>query len=348
MKKNLLFVSAFILALLAVGCGGNVSKNSLTEGASGDMLAYESSAVSAIEQARPTIMIFPGDQTLQALGCLKVNSIDGRQFTTRDYAGYLLKDGNAKQLYAAIQNHFNAQNYPLSDLEQTLKQLNNQDALDMADGFDKDAKTMLLTTARPDIILELNYDVLNNQQMSMVGHNYSQQPATKSLNYTLNAIDAYSSKVVATISGNSISGTTVIDAISKHIDANMAKFQGDIMQYFSDILTRGRDISVRITVLNGSGLNLSDLSIEGDTYADWIIDFVKTHTVKGAYKMQMNTDKELSFVNCRIRLINEDGTQYGVYDWTRDLARSLRQNLGLKVTNKSQGLGEAVLVIEEQ
>ena len=120
------------------------------------------------------------------------------------------------------------------------------------------------------------------------------------------------------------------------------------MQYFSDILTRGRDISVRITVLNGSGLNLSDLSIEGDTYADWIIDFVKTHTVKGAYKMQMNTDKELSFVNCRIRLINEDGTQYGVYDWTRDLARSLRQNLGLKVTNKSQGLGEAVLVIEEQ
>ena len=95
-------------------------------------------------------------------------------------------------------------------------------------------------------------------------------------------------------------------------------------------------------------MDLSDESSEGDTYADWIVDFIKTHTVKGAYKLQRNTDKELYFVNCRIRLLNEDGTQYGVYDWTRDLAKNLRKNLGLKVTNKAQGLGEILLVVENQ
>jgi hypothetical protein len=47
-------------------------------------------------------------------------------------------------------------------------------------------------------------------------------------------------------------------------------------------------------------------------------------------------------------LLNDDGTQYGVYDWTRDLARNLRKNLGLKVKNQSQGLGEVVLMIENQ
>ena len=121
----------------------------------------------------------------------------------------------------------------------------------------------------------------------------------------------------------------------------------DIQKYFSDILTRGRDITIRVAVESGSNVSLSDINVEGDTYADYVVDYVKTHTVKGAYKLQRNTDNELYFVNCRIKLLNEDGTQYGVYDWTRDLARSMRKNLGIKVNNKSQGLGEVLLTIEE-
>ena len=55
----------------------------------------------------------------------------------------------------------------------------------------------------------------------------------------------------------------------------MPKFQQDITNYFSDILTRGRDITVRIAVEKGCKINLSDESIEGDTYADWIMDYIK-------------------------------------------------------------------------
>jgi hypothetical protein len=126
----------------------------------------------------------------------------------------------------------------------------------------------------------------------------------------------------------------------------LPKFQKDITKYFSDILTRGRDITVRIAVEEGLDLALTDESIEGDTYADWMIDYMKTHTLKGAYKLQRNTDYELYFVNCRIKLLNEDGTQYGVYDWARDFVKNLRQNLGLKCSNKSQGLGEVLICIE--
>ena len=61
--------------------------------------------------------------------------------------------------------------------------------------------------------------------------------------------------------------------------------------------------------------------------------------------MGRNTAKELTFTSARIKLLNEDGTQYGVYDWARDLQKSIRKNLGLKVTNKSQGLGEIVLSV---
>lgn len=344
--KTIKFFCAAFLAIAFASCGGNKQQsNGLTEGASGDMEAYEQSDVNAVEQARPTIMVIPGDQTLQNFKCLTTQKANGRDYILRDYKNYLLKDDRAKRIISTIQNEFNAQNYPLSDFEQTLKQLDTQEALDMADGFEKDAKTMLLTVAQPDIILELTYDTSRDKGMSMTSHNYSHK-GEKNISFTLNALDAYTNKVVATMTASNIKGESTTEAIQASIKEGMPKFQQDITKYFSDILTRGRDITVRIAVEKGCPVNLSDESIEGDTYADWIMDYIKTNTVKGAYKLQRNTDKELYFVNCRIKLINEDGTQYGVYDWTRDLQKNLRKNLGLQCTNKAQGLGEVLISVK--
>ena len=344
MKTNKLILSFAALAVLALtSCNGNQGGN-LAEGASGDLEAYENSEVNAIEQARPTIMVIPGDQTLQNFKCLRTEKANGRDYTIRDYKTYLQKDDRAKRIFSTIQDAFNAQNFPPSDFEQTLKQLDTQEALDMAEGFEKDAKTQLLTVAQPDIILELSYDT-SRDKISLTSHNYGGK-GEKNVNFTLNALDAYTNKVVATMTASNIKGESTTEVIQGSIKEQMPKFQDDITKYFSDILTRGRDITVRVAVEKGSNVSLSDESIEGDTYADWIIDYIKTHTVKGAYKLQRNTDNELYFVNCRIKLLNEDGTQYGVYDWTRDLQKNLRKNLGLKCTNKAQGLGEVLISVK--
>lgn len=346
MKTNKLILPTVVLtALIMASCGGgNKQSNGLTEGASGDMDAYEQSDVNAIEQARPTIMVIPGDQVLQNFKCLTTQKANGRDYILRDYKNYMLKDDRAKRIISTIQNEFNAQNFPLNDFEQALKQLDTQDALDMADDLEKDAKTMLLTVAQPDIILELTYDT-SRDKISMTSHNYGGR-GEKNVSFTLNALDAYTNKVVATMTASNIKGESTTETIQESIKEGMPKFQQDITKYFSDILTRGRDITVRIAVEKGCNINLSDESIEGDTYADWIMDYIKTHTVKGAYKMQRNTAKELYFVNCRIKLLNEEGTQYGVYDWTRDLQKNLRKNLGLKCTNKAQGLGEVLISVQ--
>ena len=346
MKTNKLILPTVVLtALIMASCGGgNKQSNGLTEGASGDMDAYEQSDVNAIEQARPTIMVIPGDQVLQNFKCLTTQKANGRDYILRDYKNYMLKDDRAKRIISTIQNEFNAQNFPLNDFEQALKQLDTQDALDMADDLEKDAKTMLLTVAQPDIILELTYDT-SRDKIAMTSHNYGGRGA-KNVSFTLNALDAYTNKVVATMTASNIKGESTTETIQESIKEGMPKFQQDITKYFSDILTRGRDITVRIAVEKGCNINLSDESIEGDTYADWIMDYIKTHTVKGAYKMQRNTAKELYFVNCRIKLLNEEGTQYGVYDWTRDLQKNLRKNLGLKCTNKAQGLGEVLISVQ--
>jgi hypothetical protein len=344
MKVTKFFYAAIMMITMA-SCGGNKQENGLTEAASGDMEAYESGDVNAIEQARPSIMVIPGDQTLKNFKMITQHVVDGREYSLRNYAGYMLKDDRARRIFSTIQDAFNAQNFPLNDFEQTLKQLETQEATDIADGFEKDAKTMLLTVAQPDIILEFNYDTSRDKPMSMIGHNYNKS-GEKNVNYTLKALDAYTNKVIATISSSNIKGESTTETIQEDLKDKLPKFQKDITKYFSDILTRGRDITVRIAVEEGLDLALTDESIEGDTYADWMIDYMKTHTLKGAYKLQRNTDYELYFVNCRIKLLNEDGTQYGVYDWARDFVKNLRQNLGLKCSNKSQGLGEVLICIE--
>lgn len=344
MKIRSVFYAA-IAASLIISCGDSKQVKGLTEGVSGDMETYENSDVNAIEQALPSIMIIPSDQVLQKFRMLTTENVNGREYVLRNYAGYLLKDSRAKYLFATIQDDFSANNFPLNDFEQTLKQLETQEANDIADGLVKDAKTQLLTIAQPDIILELNYDTNGDQTMSMFSHDYT-KVANSKINYSLKAIDAYTNKVIASTAECELEGSSTIETIQQSLKELLPEFQNRISQYFSDILTRGRDITVRVVMEDGCALSLSDESIEGDTYADWIIDYIKGHTVKGAYKLQRNTDNELYFVNCRIKLLNEDGTQYGVYDWTRDLQKNLRKNLGLKCKNKAQGLGEVIISIE--
>lgn len=95
-----------------MSCGGNSSKGSLAEGASGDMEAYESGDVNAVEQARPQIMVIPADQTLKSFGALKETKVDGKGFVVRDYQKYLVKDDRFRRLASFIQDAFVKQNYP--------------------------------------------------------------------------------------------------------------------------------------------------------------------------------------------------------------------------------------------
>lgn len=330
--KNLWFFT--FLLLIVAGCKGSGDK-SLADLASGDMEAYENSGVNPIEQARPTIMVIPSDNLLKRYGALTTKKTGGVNTNVYDYNKYLLANNDNKTLMSLIAGNFVDRNYPIQDFEQTLKQIENNGLLDEADGVGKDLKTILLTAAQPDLIIELDYATRMNMRGSM--------DATYS--YTLNVIDPYTNNVVATATQSDLKGDNALDALAKPIKNNLAKINSDIIKSFSDIRQRGRNITVRVNVAEDCPFDLSSRSIAGTTYAKWIVDYLKTHTVKGAYKMQRNTSKELYFVNCRIKLLNDDNTQYGVFDWAQDMADALYANLGVESTNKAQGLGEVVITI---
>lgn len=335
MVKNLLrfVLLTIITSIIACSSGKNKSMAEMAS-ASGN---YESEDVNAVQQALPTIMVLPSDNLLEEYNALKSKTIDGRKYILRDYQQYLLANSDNQQIISTVQGAFVDLNYPLNDLEQTLKQLNTQEATDMADHLEKDTKTMLLTTTQPDIILELEY----KNKMDLASHNVN----NRELSYTLRAIDAYTNKVVATVNETGIENSNVVGLFQESLKEKLPKLSEDIIKYFSDILYRGREVTVRIAVENGSNIKLSDENVERDTYSDWIVDYLNTHTIKGAYKMQRNSDNEIYFVNVRIALLNEDGTQNSVYNWARDFCAAIRKNLGVKATNKAQGLGDIMITI---
>lgn len=328
-SKSLIYVG-LALTLMATSCGkGKSSTGSLTDGLEDKSEEYLNSGVNAVEQAKPEIMVLPSDGVLQKFGAAHQTS-DG---VIRDYQKYLLANKNNKAIISAIQEQFVANDYPLNDLEQTLKQLATQSATDEADNLEKDAKTLLLETANPDIIVEVDYNT-----------NFDRKTYNSTLNYVISFIDPYTNKVFATKSVDNVDGESLTNAFKTSIAGNMDVINNDLRKYFSEMLTKGREISLRITVENGSNINLHDESIEGDTYTDWIEDYLDTHAVKGSFKMKVNTKNELSFT-VRIPTLNEDGTQYSGYQWGRELAKAMRKQLGVKVSNRTQGLANIHLVI---
>lgn len=340
MSKLQLHITDFILFAAAsciLACSDGKATKNLAEQTSATS-DYEETDVHAIQQSLPSLMVIPSDNLLEQYGALSTKQYEnGREYVIRDYQHFLLANNDNQVVISTIQDEFINLNYPLTDLEQGLKQLNTSEATDLADNLEKDSKTLLLATIQPDIILELDY----KNKLDLSSHDVT----NRSLSFTLRAIDTYTNKVIASYSKSGLSGGLTIEQMNKSLSSHIPSLAKDLKKYFSDILYRGREVTIRVAIEKGSNIHLSDECIEGDTYSDWIIDYMDTHTVKGTYKLQRNTNNELYFINARIKLLNEDGTQYSVYKWARDFNKAIRNGLGVKTTNKAQGLGEILVTI---
>ena len=332
--KNLLSLATLLLLLIA--CKNNQSKNgSLTNiNATED----KSGRVNVIEQAKPSIMVIPSDQFLQRSGFLKTKQSNGRTIYDRDYSGFILNNTTNKNTVRAIQNYFIQNGYPLNDLEQSLKSLDNQGIIDDADNVAKDAKTLLVSTCHPDIILEFDFDQKNKET--------GRTTTIKVIDYTMAAIDAFSNKTVASFVKTDIKDdlTTYLE---KQLPSDLPGFISQIKTYFTDIVTNGRDITFRVAIDANSTINLTDeYNNVGDTYADWIREWVKTNAKNGTATLNRNTAKEMYYTSVRITNNSDDGTQFNAYDFANKFRKDFIKAFSLKVTNSTQGLGDAYIIVK--
>lgn len=329
-----LLASCLFLVVLSCGSrgqgGGLIAPGLMSE-------APNSGQVNAISQAKPTIMVVPSDQLLKKYGALEVVTINGVKYNERDYSKYLLSNINNKAAVSVFQDEFLKLGYPLTDLEQTLKSLGDRQALNAADNVATDAKTLLLQKASPDIIIELDYQLsMDNTDMNF----------GKTLAYTVTAYDAFTDKSIGAKTVTSIKGKDFKEMLTASLHKSIKDLTTDIKNYFVDIMMQGREITVRFNIAKGAKFNLASECATGDTYGDWIMDYMDLNTKKGTYKLQSNTEYELYFTNVRIPVLREDGTQFSAYHWARKCINGLKEDCGVKASNQVQGLGEVQIIIK--
>ena len=288
----------------------------------------------------PTLMIFPSDALLKRLGCLKEVENQGTTSYDRNYSKAFIQDSELKFVIASIEESFSKSNYPLENLEQNLKQINDSKTMDAVDGISTDAKTLLMNTARPDFIIEIDYE-------------YKQDPTSRNpkkiLTYLITAINAYTNKTIASITradiGKDNEGSSLSGLIKDDLSDNIADFQKQINQHFSDMLDNGIEITFRISTDENANLHLGDECLGSVNYNDWVNDWLKQHTINSSFKSVISTEKELKFTNVRIKSKTEKGEKYTAFDFTNDLKKDFSKACGVSAKNQTQGIADAYLVL---
>lgn len=321
------------MTLSFVSCGQRNKKKNITDI---NITENNDNTVNVINQAKPKLMIIPSDRMLKDEKCLAIKTFNGKETIIRDIYGFIVKSEKSNSIVSAIQKYFIHIGYPLNDLEQSLKSINNKQILDEADNIAKDAKTLLINTVLPDMILELDY-----QENVITG-----RTSRKSyINIALSAIDVYSDKVIAVSNKNNLD-MSLEEYLEKGITKDLETLEPQLRNYFADIVANGREISFRVTLGSDSPINLSDMyNNEGDTYSDWIRRWVITNAKNGSANMILNTKKEMAFTNVRISNLMDDGTQFNAYEFAGKFRKEFFKTFSLQSSNNSQGLGNALVII---
>ncbi len=302
--------------------------------------------VMAFSQAKkPTLMVVPSDVWCNKNGYVQEFDNQGFTQTVSDYQAALQNDMNLKLVIAKINDLMAERGFPLKDLEQTLKNIQQQNA-EMAMTTSKSGNEIaespldkLLRTAKADIILEITWNVTE------VG-------PKRTLTYILEGKDAYTGKSIGGANGASqpsFSADVVVlleEAVVAHID----NFNNRLQAHFDDMATNGREVALEVRVFQDNPLGI-DLETEYDGYEllEIIENWMADNTVEHRFSTLGSSESYISFEQVRIPLYDANGRAMDTQRFARELRRMLQgepYNIPVKIMNR--GLGKAILVLGEK
>lgn len=291
----------------------------------------------ACEPTQPRIMVFPSDNMLYQLKCIKEIKSDTLQsYYIRQYEKAFMEQTDLKFVIAGINGKFADRDFPLESLEESLKDISTKSSLDNIHNLQEDALTLILNSVKPDIIVEVTYK-------------YNKGTLDNSLNFIIEVKDAYSMKVIASIANPGLETleTNVAALIAEQVEKNIPNIQETMMAHFKNIRENGRIIPLRVKLMGSASFTLDD-DCGNEEYADVIRDAIRAHSNKGAFNAVMTGPSEMRFTNIRIPLCDEKGYAMDARDWVKKVSKDLEKRCGIKAKNATQGLGNAFIILRNK
>jgi hypothetical protein len=291
---------------------------------------------------KPTIMVVPSDNWCVQNGYTQKFDNMGTEMTLPDYRAALQQNSDLLLAISKINEMMAEREFPLKNLESSLKTLMNQEAEDAmltnkeGGGVAESPIDKLKKVAKADIWMQLTYTV-------------NQVGPKRSLTFNLQGLDAYTDKQIAGASGTSEPSFTselailIEQAVLMHID----NFNAQLQSHFDDIFANGREIVVRIKTWDDAGFDLEE-EFDGDELGMIIEDWMSDNTVHGRFNTTDATENMMLFEQVRIPLeMEEDGKvrQVDARRWVNGLRKYLKSEYDIESKLMMQGLGQAQLVI---
>lgn len=233
--------------------------------------------------------------------------------------------------------------YSLKDAEFELKNISVRISEDNAT-YSKSSNSELIESpldilkrrAKADIIIQLGW-ILNRVDNG------------RSVTFTLEAFDSYTSKRIATATGTSKKSNEEIPLLLQHaVEKHIKAFDKQLGSYYDQMKKEGREIAISIRTWDSWEKDLES-EYGNEELINHILKWMQENTVNEQFNLSDATENFAMFEQVKIPLKDNVGLNMDARSFIRNLQKHLN-NPPFNITSKlmMRGLGEAILVLGEK
>ena len=292
---------------------------------------------------KPTLMILPSDNWCTQRYFMTEFDNQGTKQSVPNYKQAFQEDTELGQVISKIGALMIDKGFPLKDVEQELKAIETRNAEDnmtssktSGSSISESPLDILKKRAKADIIIQIWWKVnkVDNQ---------------KSVSFILEAFGTYTSKRIASSTGNGSPSNDIIPIqLEKAILANIDPFTAQLQSHFDDMFANGREVMLSIKIWD-SWENDLETEFDGEELTDIIDDWMAINTVSGRYNMSDATENTIRFDQVRMPIYDDKGRAIDARGFAKELRKFLKAEPYL-IESKlmTRGLGEAIIVLGEK
>lgn len=292
---------------------------------------------------KPTLMILPSDNWCEQRYFMTEFDNQGTIQKVPNYKQAFQEDTELGQVISKIGSLMIDRGFPLKDAEQELKAIETRNAEDnmtssktSGSSISESPLDILKKRAKADIVIQIWWKI-------------NKVDDQKSVSFILEAFDAYTSKRIASSTGNGSPSNEIIPVqLEKAILANIEPFAAQLQTHFDDMFTNGREIMLTIKIWD-SWENDLETEFDGEELTDIIDGWMAENTVSGRYNMTDATENVIRFEQVRIPIYDERERAIDARGFAKELRKFLKVEPYL-IESKlmTRGLGEAIIVLGEK
>ena len=310
----------------------------------GFLLLFSTVVVAFSQAKKPTLMILPSDNWCESRYFMTEFDNQGTKQKVPNYKQAFQEDTEIGQVISKIGGLMIDRGFPLKDVEQELKAIeartaesNMTSSTSSGSSISESPLDKLKNRAKADILIQIWWKVNKTEQ-------------GKSVSFILEAFDAYTSKRIASSTGNGTPNTTDIIPVllQNAIIANIDPFAAQLQSHFDDMFNNGREILLTVKKWESWDKNL-ETEINDNEIRNHIYDWLEKNAVKGRFNESNSTENRIDYEQVRIPLFDERNRALDARQFAINLQKYLKAApFNFEVKLMTRGLGEAILVLGEK